>query len=105
MLKRNIFFIKSMKKYISIFILSTLFHIILSECDIENPILLPNRTCVSQYCSKEDFIANNCTIDNKIIKVQWMNNIIMVGETYFRYQNLIKFSNGDLIFETSPYMY
>ena len=105
MLKRNIFFIKSMKKYISIFILSTLFHIILSECDIENPILLPNRTCVSQYCSKEDFIANNCTIDNKIIKVQWMNNIIMVGETYFRYQNLIKFSNGDLIFETSPYIY
>jgi len=34
-----------------------------------------------------------------------MNNIIMVGENKFRYQNLIKFSNGDLIFETSPYMY
>ena len=94
-----------MKKYISIFILSTLFDIILSECDIENPILLTNGTCVSQYCSKEDFIKNNCIIDNKIIKIQWMNNIIMIGENKFRYQNLVKFSNGDLIFETSPYIY
>ena len=105
MLKRNIFFIKSMKKYISIFILSTLFNIILSECDIENPILLTNGTCVSQYCTKEDFTKNICTIENRLIKIQWINNIIMVGETYFRYQNLIKFSNGDLIFETSPYIY
>jgi len=94
-----------MKKYISIFILSTLFDIILTECDIENPILLANKTCVSQYCSKEDFISNNCIIDNIIIKIQWINNIIMVGEEYFRYQNLFKFSNGDLIFESSPYSY
>ena len=94
-----------MKKYISIFIFSSLFDIILTECHLENPILLSNGTCVSQYCSKEDFISNNCKISNSIIKIQWITNIIMVGERYFRYQNLAKFSNGDLIFETSPYSY
>ena len=94
-----------MKKYISIFIFSSLFDIILTECHLENPIMLSNGTCVSQYCSKEDFISNNCKINNSIIKIQWITNIIMVGERYFRYQNLAKFSNGDLIFETSPYSY
>jgi hypothetical protein len=105
MLKRRIFFINLLKKYISIFILYTLFDIILSECDIEEPILLTNGTCASKYCSKEEFISNNCSISNSIIKIQWINNIIMVGEEHFRYLNLVKFSNGYLIFETTPYFY
>ena len=94
-----------MKKYIPIFILFALFDIILNECNLENPILLKNGTCVSHYCGQKDFISNDCIIDNSIIKIQWLNNIIRVGGDTFRYLNFVKFSNGDLVFETTPYSY
>ena len=79
--------------------------IILNECNLENPILLKNGTCVSQYCEQKDFISNDCIIDNSKIKIQWLNNIIRVGDDTFRYLNFVKFSNGDLVFETTPYSY
>ena len=74
------------------------------ECPRESPILLNNDSCVLRYCTNEEFNTNVCKINNEIVKTQWItNNIIM--EQNFRYINLAKFSNGDLILELSENPY
>ena len=37
----------------------------------------------------------------KIIKTQWFNNIIRIGDKDFRYVNFANYSNGDIIVETT----
>ena len=80
-----------------------LFKIILSECYRDTPIRLRNDTCVLQYCTKEEYDSNECTINNTIIKTQFPNRVIIIGEEKFRYINFITLSNGDMIIETSEY--
>ena len=36
-----------------------------------------------------------------IIKTQWFNNIIRIGDKDFRYVNFANYSNGDMIVETT----
>ncbi len=36
-----------------------------------------------------------------IVKTQWLNNIIWIGDKFFIYVNLEAYSNGDLEVETS----
>ena len=53
------------------------------------------------YCSEDDFKNNICSINNAIVKTQWLNNIIWIGDKFFIYVNLEAYSNGDLEVETS----
>ena len=73
---------------------------IICECEKEIPIL-KNGSCVNVFCTQEEFNENICSINNTIVKTQRLNNIIWIGDKYFRYINLVTYSNGDLIVETS----
>ena len=35
------------------------------------------------YCSEDDFKNNICSINNTIVKTQWLNNIIWIGDKFF----------------------
>ena len=39
----------------------------------------------------------------KIIKTQWLTNIIQIGDLNFRYINFASYSNGDMIVETTAF--
>ena len=96
--------IQNIKKYIiKILFFFHLFNLISNECDIDTPIRLSNGTCVLKYCTKEEYDSEECTINNNIIKTQFPNKIIIIGEEKFRYTNFLTLSNGDMIIETSPY--
>ena len=88
---------------INIILFFLLFHFILNECHRDVPIKLINDSCVMKYCTKEEYESEKCILDNPIIKTQYPNNIIRVGEVKFRYLNFIEFSNGDMIFGVSSY--
>lgn len=71
---------------------------VINECSIEEPIyVLNDNKCVAQYCAEEQFKTEQCKIDNEIIKTQWLNNIIWIGDKYFRFVNLVTYSNGDMV--------
>ena len=91
------------KNIIKIVFFFHLFKIIMNECERDTPIRLSNDTCVLQYCSKEEYDSGECTLNNTLIKTQFPNKIIIIGEEKFRYINFLTLSNGDMIIETSPY--
>ena len=72
----------------------------LNECERETPIKKGDQ-CLSTYCSKSEFDLGECLISNPIIKTQWLNNIILIGEKNFRYINFITSSKGELLLSTS----
>ena len=75
---------------------------VINECSIEEPIyVLNDNKCVAQYCTKEQFKTGQCKIDNEIIKTQWLNNIIWIGDKFFRFVNIATYSNGDMVIETT----
>ena len=95
------------RSQINIFLLLyvTIINIILShaeECSRELPIKVGDN-CLSTYCSESQFKKGECNISNQIIKTQWLNNIILVGEKDFRYINFMSSSKGEMIFITSSY--
>ena len=82
--------------------LSLIFISIKSSLNICNkkdkPILLPsNDTCVIKYCTQDEFDNNICVKDNLIIKTQWLNNIINLGEENYSLTKIAKYSNGDML--------
>ena len=82
---------------------SQLFIIItLDECQLDKPIL-SNGECSSQCQNKEYYKSGECSINNTIIKTQFPNDIISIGEETFRYLNFITLSNGEMIFQTFSY--
>ena len=86
---------------IEIFYLLIIISQILSQpCERNFPIIKEGN-CVLDYCTDNEFNNKTCIKDNKIIKTQWLNNIIWIGNRDFRYVNLASNSNGDLIIETS----
>ena len=72
------------------------------ECEFDKPIKIGNN-CSSTYCSKLQFESGDCIISNSKVKIQWLNNIILVGEKNFEYVTLKTSSNGELILSTSPF--
>ena len=78
-----------------------LFFAFLKDCDKAEPILKEN-SCRLTYCEQSEFNTNICSINNTIIKTQWLNNIIRISEDYFRYINVVSNKNGDFFIETSP---
>ena len=82
-----------------LFLLLFIFQIIKSqnsECGKNEPFFKSNG-CTSEPCSKEEFNSKDCIISNKIIKTQWLNNIILIGGSGFRYLYFASYSNGDMI--------
>ena len=74
------------------------------ECPREYPLLINNlnsKECVLEYIDNK----NNFQISNKIIKTQWMNNFIQIGEKGCSYASYTLNSKGDLIMETSIFNY
>ena len=74
----------------------------LEECPRENPIRRNDNSCVNQ-CDDYQYKSLECILDNKIIKTQYLNDIIFVGEGGYRYPNFLNLSNGDMIFQTTAY--
>ena len=94
------------RKFIIIFIIIQsflTFHIILAdivECTRDKPILI-SKECKLEYCAKEQFESKECIINNAIIQNQWLNNIIIIGDKYYRYINFATYSKGDMVVETT----
>ena len=74
----------------------------LNECEREKPIKKGTQ-CLSTYCSNSQFDSGQCIVSNPIIKTQWLNNIILVGEKDYRYIGFITSSKGELLLSTSSY--
>ena len=71
------------------------------NCTRENPIY-KNGQCQSIYCTETEFKNNICSIENDILKIQWLNNFIVFDEYNYRFTNKIINDNGDFILITSP---
>ena len=93
----------SKNNYINIILFFFLFQTVLNECNRNTPIKLKNDSCVMKYCTKDEYESKECILDNSIIKTQFPNNLIILGDFSFRFLNFLQFSNGDMIFETSPF--
>ena len=89
--------------YKRIIIISILLNIILceSECERDNPIKVGTE-CQSVYCEESKYVSGECIKSNSIIKTQWLNNIILIGEENFRYINFITSDEKTLLY-VSPY--
>ena len=87
--------------FILFFLSSNLFFVFLKDWNKTQPILKENN-CQLIYCEQSKFNTNECSINNTIIKTQWLNNIIRISEDYFRYINVVSNRNGDIFIETSP---
>ena len=74
----------------------------INDCPKEKPILISGE-CKLQYCSKDKFASKECIINNEIIKTQWLNNFIFIGDQSFRYINFATYSNGDMIIGTTSF--
>ena len=84
--KNNIF-----KLTIQIFLFFSIIKSSLTECSRDKPIL-KNGSCRLEYCSDLDFESKECIINNSIIKTQWINNIMLIGDKFYRYINFGSFS-------------
>ena len=92
-----------MLKFFHIIMFSQLFNTItLDECQLDKPIL-SNGKCSSQCQNKEYYKSGKYSINNTIIRTQFPNDIISIGEKTFRYLNFITLSNGEMIFQTFSY--
>ena len=101
--KKNDFFSSN----IMLLSIRLIFNILIIKCEItycprETPILISDE-CKLQYCSKQEFESGYCKIKNDIIKTQWLNNIIAIGDYKYRYINFASYSNGDMVVETTTY--
>ena len=68
-------------------------------CNKTHPIF-KNDKCDSIYCTEEEFNSSRCSVNNEIIKTQWLTNIIEIGGAFSRYIHPFLTSNNDLIIET-----
>ena len=72
------------------------------SCDRENPIYKDGQ-CQSIYCTETEFKNNVCSIDNEIIKSQWLNNFIIFNEYNYIFTNKVINEDGDFILITSTF--
>ena len=72
------------------------------ECNSSYPILKGEK-CELTYCEEEEYKLRNCSVNNFIIRTQWLNNIIQVGTKNYRYINFVTNSNNETFFETSAH--
>ena len=89
-------------KNFQFFLLSILFNNILNnDCNRTNPILKDNN-CQLIYCNENQFLTEDCIVNNNIIKTQWLTRINRISKENYRYINIAKNTKGDIFIETSP---
>ena len=74
------------------------------ECPRDYPLFALDQNNIKN-CLMDVYVQNNLTISNKIIKTQWLNKIIKIGENNCWYITGDFSSQGDLILETNTYEY
>ena len=84
-----------------IILLSEINYYVCQNCSRENP-FLKEDTCVL-FCSIDEIYQNICKIQNMVIKTQFLNNIISIGDEDFVYPNVVTSENNNLYFITSSY--
>ena len=73
-----------------------------NECNKSYPIL-KEKQCVLIYCTEEEYNEGICNKNNSIVRAQWLNNIIQVGDKNYRYLNFITTSKNETFFETTAH--
>jgi hypothetical protein len=95
------------KKYISIiFFFQTIIISLINkkfikcDCPKDSPIEISGE-CKLQFCSESEFKNGICSIENEIVKTQWLNNFIIFDEYRYRFSNMAITKEEDFILETS----
>ena len=70
------------------------------NCPKDKPINISGN-CDLIFCSEEQFNNSICTIENSIIKTQWLNSIKILGENNFRYLSVSNNKDDNLLLECS----
>ena len=86
-----------LNKFINFLFLFILINEIQNECSKDEPIFYDNE-CRERYCSKEEFENGNCTINNNISKIQWLNKIDIFSKNKINGLVFIRMSNDDIFF-------
>ena len=73
-----------------------------NQCDKENPIR-KNNNCQHIYCSEIEFQNGDCIIDNPIIKTQWLNKLIYLGDNIINMLTIIEMPNNNIYFLSSKW--
>ena len=84
------------------FIILGIKNILLESCDYDTP-LFKEDDCIKGPCSPDEYEENVCTLNNEIIKIQWLNDIEPVSNNDYLYLDIITLSKGALLIETSSY--
>ena len=102
---KSIRFIKK-SKFIFLLKYFTLFCIIqpclLSECNYTYPIK-KNNQCIEGGCTSNEFTSKICTVENDIIKDQWLTSIIQFSGSGYDYTMIATTPKGDLIAGSTRY--
>ena len=96
------------KKYLNFFKIFIRFCIIhsslLSEClDVNNPIKKNNANCMQGNCELSEYESGVCTIENDIIKTQWLTSIVHFAEEWYTYTLITTTESGDLIVSSTKF--
>ena len=81
-----------------LFIINLKISIFKAECGIEEPFKREGGSCSPIICDEGE---ENCSIDNSIIRTQWLNNIFIFNDENYRYGSFALNENGDLVIEYS----
>jgi len=82
------------------FIFLTKIRISKSECGKDAP-YLRNNLCKPNICEDSELLDNSCSINNTIIKTQWLNNILIFNESHCWSGRFSINDDGDMIIEYS----
>ena len=74
---------------------------LLSKCNKDNP-FLKEEGCISS-CTPDEIKNGECLIENEIIKTQWLNNIIYIGDKGSLYINVVGSEYNNLYLLSSSY--
>ena len=74
------------------------------ECHKSIPIY-KNGECSNDYCTEDEFKNGDCIINNSIIKTQWLNKLIFLGNTgiQIKMYTSVEMPNNDIFFIFSNY--
>ena len=98
--KNNIIDIKiNLLIFIKLLIFSLLNNHIKASCPLERPVMNREGSCLAIPCFESQIHSGECKISNNIIKIQWLNKIIVFAENGYQFVSAATFSNGNLILE------
>jgi hypothetical protein len=87
-------------KYITLFCIIQQY--LSSECNYTYPIK-KNNQCIEGECTSNEFSLNICTVENDIIKNQWLTSMIQFSGIGYDYTMITTTPNGDLIAGSTKY--